>query len=279
MFLNQFNKTNLIFIGVFLLFFNSISYAEIPLGKEYIIGAEDVLQIKVWGNEDLSREVEVSKEGAFTFPLIDKVYAAGLSIFELEKVIKEKLSEGFLVKPQVTVTVTKYKSQKVILLGEVKKPGSYVIKGKTNILELISEAGGLTDEAGRTITIIRQLTNSQNQKNNNTGETVTINIDLDRINEGSINDTFYVLNGDSIYVNRVQRIYITGEVNKPGEFKWEKDITVHQAIALAGGPTKRGAPNRTKIIRKENGKEIEIKPNLSDPVLPNDIIKVPQSYF
>jgi polysaccharide export outer membrane protein len=130
-----------------MLFFSissTLSSAESLPNKDYIIGPEDVLDIQVWGNDDMHRVVEVSKEGAFTFPLIDKVQAAGLSVFEIENVLKKRLAEGYFVSPQVTITVSKYKSQKVILLGEVKKPGSYIIKGNTHILELISEAEGLT---------------------------------------------------------------------------------------------------------------------------------------
>jgi polysaccharide biosynthesis/export protein len=258
------------------------AYAEISSNKEYILGPEDMIQVKIWGNDDLNREIEISREGDFTFPLIEKIHAAGLSVFELERVLRDRLSEGFFVKPQITVSVTKYKSQKVTLLGEVKKPGSYVIKGKTNILELISEAGGPTDEAGRIVTIIRPVSPKQSSASgseNISRENVTITVDLDKITGGAADDSFFSVNGDSIYINKVQRIFITGEVNKPGEFKWDKGLTVHQAIALAGGATKRGAPNRTSILRTESGSEKEIKPDLSDAVLPNDIVKVPQSYF
>jgi polysaccharide export outer membrane protein len=256
--------------------------AESLPNKDYIIGPEDVLDIQVWGNDDMHRVVEVSKEGAFTFPLIDKVQAAGLSVFEIENVLKKRLAEGYFVSPQVTITVSKYKSQKVILLGEVKKPGSYIIKGKTHILELISEAEGLTDAAGRTVVIIRPDSSKQNSASSSTvenSENKTITIDLDQITDKNADARFFVANGDSIHVGKARRIFVTGEVNKPGEFKWEKGLTVHQAISRAGGPTKRGSAGRTRIIRTESGQEKEFKPDLSDLVMPDDIIKVPESYF
>jgi len=106
-------------------------------GKDYIIGPEDVLDIQVWGNDDLKRTVEVSQEGAFTFPLVDKVYAKGLTVFELEQQLKKRLADGYLKDPQVTISVSKYNHRKVIILGEIKKPGSYVIKGRTHVLALI----------------------------------------------------------------------------------------------------------------------------------------------
>ncbi len=256
-------------------------YAETLSNKEYTIGPEDVLVIRVWDNEDLNRTVEVSLEGTFTYPLIGKVNANGFSVFELENLIEKRLADGYIIVPQVTVNVKEYQSQKVFLLGEVKKPGSYVLKRKTHILELISEAGGFTDMAGRTIKIVRpkSLRQSGEQLSSGEEESEIITLDLDKFKADSAYDTFFVASGDHIYVNPISRIYVTGEVGKPGEFKWEKGLTVHQAISLAGGPTQMAAQKRTRIIRVKNGKEKEIKVRMDDLVMPDDIIKVPGRYF
>ncbi len=80
-------------------------YAENHSNKEYVIGPDDVLEIQVWDNEDLHRTVEVSQEGAFTFPLIWKVNADGLSVFEIENLIKNRLANGYIVAPHITVNV------------------------------------------------------------------------------------------------------------------------------------------------------------------------------
>jgi polysaccharide export outer membrane protein len=265
----------LIFIGIINL--PLYLFAESFSEKEYIIGSGDVLNIDVWGNDDLNHAVEVSPEGSFSFPLIGKVRAGGLSVLNLETLIKEKLSDGYLVNPKVTVTVSKYQSQKVSILGEVKRPGTYVIKGKTYILELISEAGGFTEMADHTVTIARpkslKLNNIKEPDENKGNEIIKVNID------GSLDERFFVINKDTIYVNKAPRIFVTGEVKKPGEYKWEKGLTVRQAISLAGGPTDRGSSNRIKVIRTQNGEEKEVKPGLSDAVMPDDIINIPQSYF
>jgi polysaccharide biosynthesis/export protein len=258
-----------------------IAYESPPNSvKEYIIGPEDVIDIQVWGNDDMHRIVEISREGAFTLPFIDKVHASGLSVAELEKLIRQKLSEGYFTNPQVTVTISKYKSQKVVVLGEVFKPGSYIIKGRTHILEIISEAGGLTEKAGRIVTIMRngfpQAVSTINQVPE---ANVSLTIDLDQLADGNTEAKFLVEDGDSIYIAKAHRVFITGEVNRPGEYKWDKGLTVNQAISLAGGPTKRGAIGRAKINRIENGAELLLKPKLSDQVIPDDIIEVPQSYF
>ncbi len=273
----------------------SSSYAENPYGKEYTIGPEDVINIQIWDNEDLNRTVEVSQDGSFTLPLIGKVNAAGLSVFELENLIKERLADGYIVAPQVTVAVGKYQSQKVFLLGEVKNPGSYVLTGTTHILELISMAGGFTDMSGRIIKIERlkslkhnkkQLKSLKRNKRKNAApredrETETITLDLGKHNDdGAAYDSFFVANGDSIYVNPVPRIYVIGEVERPGEFKWESGLTVHQAISRAGGPSKSAAMNRINIIRiKTDGKEKKVRARMDDLARPEDIIKVPGRYF
>ncbi len=258
-------------------------FAENTFGKEYIIGPEDVIKIQVWDNEDLNRTVEVSQDGSFTFPLIAKVRAAGLSVFELENLIKERLADGYIVAPQVTVVVEKYQSQKVFLLGEVKNPGSYVLKRNTHILELISMAGGFTDKAGRTIKITRLKSlkhNSGNVASSGDKETETITIDLGKYKADTAYDSFFVTKGDSIYVNPMPRIFVIGEVGRPGALKWESGLTVRKAISLAGGPKETAALKRTKIIRiKKNGKEKEIKVRMDDLAEPEDIIKVPSRYF
>jgi polysaccharide export outer membrane protein len=228
----------------------------------------------------MHRIVEISREGTFTFPFIEKVYAAGLSVAELEKLIRQKLSEGYFTNPQVTVTISKYKSQKVVVLGEVFKPGSYIIKGRTHILEIISEAGGLTEKAGRIVTIMRNgFPQAVSPINQVPQAHAALTIDLDQLADGNTEAKFLIEDGDSIYITKAHRVFITGEVNRPGEYKWDKGLTVNQAISLAGGPTKRGAIGRSKINRIENGAELQLKPKLSDQVIPDDIIEVPQSYF
>jgi polysaccharide export outer membrane protein len=297
--------------------------------KEYIIGPEDVLEIQVWDNEDLNCVTEVSLEGAFTFPLIGRVQADGLSVSRLENLIEERLGDGYLVSPYVNISIKEYNSQKVFIFGAVNKPGSYALKRKTDILELISQAGGFTDKAGQIITIVRTTSvapygdnqsiaplsspsrggdvaaNARLNTEGNgevsfkkkfsqsnaglqdehythsgkeTGNEVCT-LDLSDFKANSAYNNFYVKNGDSIYVNMAPQIFVSGEVKKPGEFPWEKGLTVRQAISRAGGPTDKASPRRVIITRMETGKEKELKPRMDDPVAPGDVIKVPARYF
>jgi len=185
------------------------------------------------------------------------------------------LADGYLVKPCVTVGLEKYGSKKVFILGEVKKPGPHLLKGKIHLLALIAEAGGLTEDAGRKVTITRPGPPSDKAGEN----LVIITLDLDQLTAGNGSERSFVAPGDSVHVNRAPRFFVTGEVKKPGTFKWENGLTVCKAIAMAGGPTIKAAPNRTKIQRAENGSEREFRPKMCDPVMPDDIVKVPVSYF
>ena len=250
---------------------------------EYKLGPSDVINIKVWDNTDLNRNVSIAQDGTFTFPLIGKVYGGGYTAYEIENVITRKLADGYLVSPQVTISIVAYRSQKVFLFGEVQKPGRYFLKKKTHFLELISEAGGFTDEVGHTAVIVRKRSSLPRR-----GSTVRMKgkepevtvLDLQEFNRESKYDTFFVKNEDSIYVSKVQRFFVLGEVRKTGEFEWEKDLTVRQAISFAGGPKDSAALNRTKFIRtNKNGQEEEVKAKMSDFVKPDDIVVVAERYF
>ena len=251
-------------------------------GKDYILGPGDVIEIRVWENDDLNRTVEVSYEGSFSFPFIGKIRAAGLNLFMLENELKKKLADGYLVAPQVTIKMVDYVHKKVFLHGEVKKPGSHVIKGKTHLLAVISDAGGFTDEVGETIVIVTPGSpdgkNAPSLPNTRDGNKL-LTVEIAKLISGKANQAIFLAPGDSIYVSKAEGVFVTGEVKKPGKVKWESHMTVRQAISLAGGPTDKGAPGRTKILRIKDEIENEISPDMSDRVLPGDIIKVPESYF
>jgi len=268
---------NCLFIMVF------ESGAQESTSKEYSIGPGDVISIQVWDHNDLNRKVEVSQEGDFTFPLIGKIHATGLSVFDLEKTVTDKLASGYLISPQVTVTIAEFRNQEVFLFGAVKKPGSYVVKGKTHILKLTTDAGGFVDESGMSATIIRpkssEVTNKPVTIEDAKEDHQIITIDLNQVTVSSTGDKFYIWPGDSVYINKMARLFVTGEVKKPGLYTWEKNLTVREAISLAGGPTPRGAQERASIIRIEDGVEKEITPEMGDVVLADDIINVPKSYF
>ncbi len=112
-------------------------------GTDYHIGAQDLLEISVFGVPDLNRTVRVNSNGQISLPLIGGMHAGGKTIPELEQSVGEMLSKSYLQNPQVTVFVKEFTSQRITLEGSVKTPGIYPITGKTTLIQAIAIAGGL----------------------------------------------------------------------------------------------------------------------------------------
>ena len=240
--------------------------------QEYMVGEGDVLKITVYGHDDLSTVERVSGEGLIRFPLLGEVSVKGLSISEVSERIARGLSDGFIVSPQVRVFVEEFRSQKVIIMGEIAKPGLYELKGRISFLELVSMAGGLAEDAGDTATIKRKISKGSEQ---------IISLDLKKlIEEGNTALDVEITDGDSIYIAKSGMFYVTGEVNKPAAYKYTDGTTVIKAITMAGGFTDKAAEGRIKIIRKEHGKEQTLtRVHMDEKVLPEDVIVVPESLF
>jgi polysaccharide export outer membrane protein len=127
-----------------------------PASESYVIGPEDVLNIHVWKEEALSRNVLVRMDGKISLPLIDDVQAAGYTARQLKEILTKKLKE-FIENPVVSVTVAEANSYKVYVSGQVRTPGVYRLRSETTLLQIIPMAGGFTDWANRKkILIIRK---------------------------------------------------------------------------------------------------------------------------
>ncbi|MCF8037809.1 MAG: polysaccharide export protein [Desulfohalobiaceae bacterium] len=258
--------------------------------EEYLVGPEDVLKIDVFEEKDLSREaVKVTSEGLIHFPLIGRVKVAGLNSSEIEDLLAARLAhEQYLVDPHLSVSVREYLSKEVLVLGAVQSPGRYYLKGVETLLDLVSRAGGVDfSKGGHRVTIIREEAVSQDQ-----GRKIAVNINLRRLLDGF--DQYANLKlqaGDVIFVPKAEKIYVMGQVQQPGDYVLtDKRITLVEAISMAGGFTRIAAPNRTKIIRVQNGQKTVIQVRVDDltqdkataqslTLKPNDIIIVPESFF
>jgi polysaccharide export outer membrane protein len=254
----------------------------VPTDKDYLIGPEDVLKIQVWDNPDLDRTVQISREGTFSFPLIGSVKTDGLSVAQLEKELSNRLADGYLINPNITIAVDKYNSKKVFVLGEVHKPGTYPLTGRTDLLDIISQSGGPTSEAGFELMIIRPK-NPIIKRNptlpQEAEEIEKITIDLYKLLNGDINQNILLKEWDTVYVPKKTYFYVYGEVMKPGRYDLEKETTVLKGITMAGGLTEKASKWRIKIIRTNDGKKIEIKAKMDQLLEPEDIISVPESFF
>jgi polysaccharide biosynthesis/export protein len=248
----------------------------------YLIGKEDVLEIIVWGHEDLMRTMPVSLEGMISFPLIGEIQAVGISTSGLAKAIAAKLGNGFIVDPQVTVTVKEYKSQRVFVMGEVKNPGTYAVTRENNILYVLSQAGGPTKDAGDEVVIVRPgrpvdraLTLQEAEQHRDQ----ILKVNLRNALAGDKKSNIAIRDGDSIVVPGMPFFFVTGEVRSPGKYNLDRGTTVLMAISIGGGLTPKSAPNRTQITREQNGRKIEIRTDMEALVMPGNTITVPESYF
>ena len=241
---------------------------------DYIVGEEDVLRVTVYDHPELTTTERVSGEGIITLPLIGDIKVAGLTTDQMAKKIASGLSDGFIVDPNVSVFVVEFRSKKTIVMGYVNKPGIYMLSGNTTFLELISLAGGLTKDAGNKATVKRKY--SENKK----GEGI-ITIDLKKlIEEGDTSLNIPLMDGDNVFVAKAGVFYITGEIKAPAAYKYEEGITLIKAVTMAGGFTDKASAGRIRIIRKVDKKEKVIqKAAMDEPLFPDDIIIVPESFF
>jgi polysaccharide export outer membrane protein len=239
---------------------------------EYMIGADDVLQIKVYGYDDLSTSERVSENGRIIFPLIGEVEVGGKTEFEVARNITQLLAQGgFIQNASVSVTVYEYKNQQVSVLGQVRAPGIYVLKSKNTLIEMIAMAGGLTELGDDRVIITRQID----------GKPVKQEVNLRTTLESPENSqTILIERGDIIFVPKVPMFYIFGEVQRAGSFRLEPDMTVAQAVSLGGGLTPRGTLRDIVIKRRDaNGVSKEIEVELSDKVLKDDVVVIDERLF
>ena len=262
------------FILLFFFLFVSIVGQVEPYCQEYLVGEGDILVIKVYDNEDMDTTVRVDGDGIISMPLLGPIKVGGMDASSIANYIEGLLADGYLLAPQVNVFVEEYRSKKVTILGQVNRPGLNELQGSITLLELISRAGGLTEDAGGLITIKRKKLVSEDEKK-------VITIDIEKlIEQGDASLNIPVQDGDSIYVAKAGIFYVTGEVQRPGSYKHEENPTVLKAITLAGGLSDHGAPGRIRIIRIIDGDEVVLKNvKMEEAVLPDDVIVVPETYF
>lgn len=252
-----------------------ILHSQPGLAQDYLVGSQDVLRITVYEHPDLTTVVRVSEEGKITFPFIGELEIKNLSAPEIEKAIAKRLSGGFIKDPQVNVFIEQYRGQKIIIIGEVIKPGQYEITGPMYVTDAISMALGMTKEAGNTITILRK--NRSNDGNASHRKSV---IDVERLfKEGDLTQNLQLQDKDIIYIPRINLFYIYGEVNRPGVYRIEKNLTVKRAIAIAGGFTQKASKNKVDITRRDKTEDLVKRGSMDDFIEADDVIMIKESIF
>lgn len=237
--------------------------------EDYRLGPGDVVKLNVFEYPDLATETRITQGGGITFPLLGEVKIGGMTLGEAETVIANRLREGgFIRQPQVTVMVLQFQSQQIAVLGQVNKPGKYPIGEASTIMDLLALAGGVvTASASESATLLRE-----------NGEKV--NIDLRALFDGDKSQDQPVKGGDTVYVPRAPQFYIYGEVQRPGTYRLERNMTVAQAISVGGGLTPRGTQWWPEVKRRNaRGEEEEITVDESDLLQADDVLYVRESWF
>ena len=281
------------------------SQASLVNYKDYQVGPEDQLAIVIFGQENLNRELRVNGQGEIPMPLVGVVKVADMTPQQIQKHLEELYNARFLVNPQITVTVKEYRHQRVAVTGAVAKPGSYEIIGPRTLLEVLSLAGGFSNmgsqsigggaQAGDVVDVIRHQNAPDMATSMKAGgsqpfspKTETMVIDLRRLVSGQAPElNIPIRSGDVVHVPFAGTAYVLGGVRKPGNIAVKENLTVAQAVALAGGVDPILGTNNITIMRfDEKGKPISINTNLgniiarNDPDLPlkdNDVVVVNES--
>jgi polysaccharide biosynthesis/export protein len=245
----------------------------------YRIGAEDVLNISVWENEQLAQDVTVRPDGKISFPLLDDLKVEGLTAIEIKEMITEKLTH-YMSKPQVTVTVRNIESCKVYVMGAVSTPGVLSLKRKTNLLQLLAMVGGLT---------LTETADLQKAYILRKGNRLPVNF-IKLVEEGDTTQNVDLRPDDVIYIpdNFDKRVTVIGEVVGPKTINFKNGITALDAVLMSGGPTTDADLDGTKIVRKKASQEeiLNVKLNRvmkkgklegNVKLMPGDVIIVPAS--
>ena len=244
-----------------------------PAKTEPVLGPGDVVRVSVFQSPDLAVEARVSETGQINFPLIGAVTVGGLTISAAERRIETMLRDGgFVIKPQVTIQTVRILSSQISILGQVAKPGRYPIEiVNSKVSEMIAAAGGVVPGGADVVTLV----------GTRDGKPVKLDIDLPAILQaGRAELDVPVSNGDIIYVDRAPNIYIYGEVQRPGQMRLERGMTLMQALAQGGGLTPRGTERGIRIHRKDaSGATRILELKLTDRVERDDVIYVRESIF
>jgi polysaccharide biosynthesis/export protein len=286
-----------------------LALAQSAKQGDYVIGPGDLLNIEVFDVPELSREVRVSESGFVAIPLIPvKVQAGGLTPFQFQDKLAELLqANGLVTHPQVSVTVKEQHSEPITVIGAVKTPLTIQAVHQMSLLQVLSQAGGIADDAGSKVLITRRPpargeestagpadvdTTKPASPNTSASAQDTITIDLnDLLDSGDPKYNIPLVGGDVVSVPRAGVVYAVGAIQHPGGFVLQTDrqqLTVLKVVSLAGGLLPTAKPANAMILRQPVGSSqreevpVDVKKILTlksedIPLRQNDILYVPDS--
>lgn len=266
--------------------------------EEYQIGPGDVLRVAVLGQPEMTGEFTIDAWGGMSFPFLGKVEAGGMTAVELEKKLTVLLADGYLRQPHVSVVVKEFHSLRVFVTGEIGRPGAHGLRPERSLLALLRDVGELSASVGHEVLVIRppraeaqadgskpaadgkpRATEPRAPGQPETRGAEIFHVSLRDLRSGNPAKDFRLEPGDTVYFPRAAQVYVTGNVGRPGAFRFEEGLTVYQALNLAGGITEKGSSKSVKIVRIVGGERKELKPKPTDLVEPEDTIVVPERFF
>jgi polysaccharide export outer membrane protein len=266
-----------------------------PSDATFRLGAGDVVKITAVEAEEISKEaIRISSDGYINLTTVGRLKAADLTVEELQFAIGERLKR-LIVNPDVSVSVVESHSQPVSVLGAVRNPGVIQLQGRKTLIEVMSLAGGLREDAGYVARITRQKEYGplplRDATDDPTGEYSVAQVNLQRIIDAQDpGGNILMMPNDLISVPKAQMVYVIGDVNRPSGIALgdQKTVTVLQAIGIVSGLTKTAKSTDARILRINPGSttRVQVTVNLKTmlsgktadvPLQPEDILFVPNS--
>ena len=225
---------------------------------DILIGEGDLLQISVFEAKELDKTVRVNSRGFISLPLIGEVRVSGLTAIETEEKIEEMYEIRFIKDPHVSIFVEEQISQRITLVGQFKKPGTYDYLSNQRLLDVIALGGGLSEQAGQ-IVQVRRTRYVQ-------GEPNTFIVDLDRlIKEGNVELNIRLNGGDVLFIPEAGVFFVDGAVRRPGSYPIKHKTVVQEGLVEAGGFDSSAKKEKIKLVRvTENGERKIIDLDLNE---------------
>lgn len=259
--------------------------AEPPVSPDYRVGPGDVIEVIVYGNDDLTRTTSVQTNGTISLALLGDVQVGGLTLSEVKTKLTSLLARDYLVNPQVDVKVEEFQSQFVTVIGEVNSPGKKPLRGRTRLVDALVESGGFTPRASGEIVITRVEGTFPGGLN-----TLKMRLGSSALTaQDQVNLEIALQTGDIITASPKYYVTVEGEVMRPNRYVLESDLTVSGAVSSAGGLTRFGSQDvKVRRVDPQTGRTTILEVDLKDvrrgkaedpPLRPNDVVSVSRRLF
>lgn len=237
--------------------------ADTAVDSEYVMGPGDVIEVDVLGQSEFKTRARIRTDGSIALPFIGNVAAQGATPTAFAQRVAGSLAAGgYYISPIVSVEIVSYASRYVIVLGAVASPGLQPVDRDYRVSEVIARAGGLRDNGAGHV-ILRRSSGEE------------LKLDYEQLATGTAAQDPLVAAGDKLFVPLAETFYIYGQVNAPGAYPIQDDMTLRKAIARSGGLTASGTDKRVSVYRSSE----KAKLGLDDSIKAGDVIVIGERFF